>query len=35
MVCDLFGDPLDALPVNDGALKVTLAPRQTVTLALS
>ena len=30
--CDLFGDPLDSLPVNDGAVKVTLASRQTVTL---
>ena len=33
--CDLFGDPLDALPVNDGAIEVTLAPRRIVTLALS
>jgi alpha-mannosidase len=33
--CDLFGDPLDALPVNEGAIAVTLAPRRTVTLALT
>jgi alpha-mannosidase len=33
--CDVFGEPFDTLPVNDGAIEVTLAPRRTVTLALS
>jgi alpha-mannosidase len=32
--CDLFGNPLEALPVNDGALKISIAPRRTLTLAI-
>lgn len=30
--CDLFGQPQGALPVTQGAVRVDLAPRQTVTL---
>lgn len=33
--CDLFGAPLEALTVNNGAIEVTIAPRKTMTLAFS
>jgi hypothetical protein len=29
--CDLFGNPLEALPVNDGLLEISIAPRRTIT----
>ncbi|MFT3894426.1 MAG: hypothetical protein QM730_22575 [Anaerolineales bacterium] len=33
--CDLFGNKLDNLSVNNGAVEVTIAPRQTTTLLLN
>ena len=33
--CDLFGDPLESLPVKDGSVEVMIASRQTVTLKVS
>jgi alpha-mannosidase len=33
--CDLFGDPLESLSVNDGSVEVMIASRQTVTLRFS
>jgi alpha-mannosidase len=33
--CDLFGDPLESLPVKDGSVEVMIASRQTVTLKCS
>jgi alpha-mannosidase len=32
--CDLFGNPLEALAVNNGTLEVTIAPRQVIILAI-
>jgi hypothetical protein len=32
--CNLFGMPLEALPVTNGALEITIAQRQTITLTL-
>jgi hypothetical protein len=32
--CDLFGNPLETLPVNDGALEISIAPRRTLTLTI-
>jgi hypothetical protein len=32
--CDLFGSHLEALPVNDGLLEISIAPRQMVTLSV-
>ncbi len=32
--CDLFGNPLETLPVNNGALEISIAPRRTLTLAI-
>jgi hypothetical protein len=32
--CDLFGNQLEALPVINGALELSVAPRQSVTLAI-
>jgi hypothetical protein len=33
--CDVSGEPFDTLPAKDGAIEIMLAPRRTVTLALS
>jgi hypothetical protein len=32
--CDLFGNPLETLPVKNGALEISIAPRRTLTLAI-
>jgi hypothetical protein len=32
--CDLFGTALEALPVNDGSVSVTIAPRQTMLIEI-
>jgi hypothetical protein len=32
--CDLFGNPLETVPVNDGALEISIASRQTLTIAI-
>jgi alpha-mannosidase len=33
--CDLFGNPLETLKVNDGVVEITFLPRQTFTVELS
>jgi hypothetical protein len=33
--CDLFGNKLEPLTVNNDAVEVTIAPRQTMTLLLN
>jgi hypothetical protein len=32
--CDLFGNQLESLTVNDGVVEITIMPRQTITLAI-
>jgi alpha-mannosidase len=33
--CDLFGNPLETLPVKNNALEISISPRQTLTLAIT
>jgi hypothetical protein len=33
--CDLFGNHLEMIPVQDGALELSIAPRQTLTIAIN
>jgi hypothetical protein len=33
--CDLFGNKLETLTVNNGAVEITIMPRQTMTLKLN
>jgi hypothetical protein len=33
-LCDLFGNRINSLPVNDGVLEIVIAPRRTTTLRL-